>query len=216
MLKLVLFDMDGLVVDTEKYYQASWIIAAKEFGYEMTRDTALALRSCTREVAKPMLEAMYGEGFDFDKVRGRRRILVEEAVKRHGVARMPYVDELLALLKEKGIMAHIVTATDEERCKRFLSLAGVRCSFDKITCANMVKVGKPEPDVYLYALERAGVKREEVLALEDSPNGVKSASRAGLSVIMVSPLEEDEEVKEFYTKKVADLSGVIDYLNQLL
>lgn len=215
MIKLVLFDMDGLVVDTEKYYQASWIIAAKEFGFQMSRETALALRSCTREVAKPMLEGLFGEGFDFDRVRARRRELVEEAVKRHGIDRMPYVDELLALLKEKGIMAHIVTATDEERCKRFLSLAGLRCSFDKITCANMVKIGKPEPDVYLYALERAGVRADEVLALEDSPNGVKSASRAGLSVIMVSPLDEGEEIKEFYTKKVADLSGVIDYLNQL-
>lgn len=216
MLKLVLFDMDGLVVDTEKYYQASWIIAAKEFGFTMTRETALALRSSAREVAKPMLEGLFGSDFDFDKVRARRRELVEEAVKRHGVERMPYIDELLAFLKEKGIMAHIVTATDEERCKRFLGLAGLRCSFDKISCAEMVKHGKPAPDVYLYALERAGVKAEEALALEDSPNGVKAARGAGLPVIMVSPLSEGEEVKRYYTKKVDDLGAVIAYLKERL
>lgn len=216
MIKAVLFDLDGLVIDTEKYYQACWILAAREAGYEMSREVALSLRSSSREYAKPMLEERFGKEFDFDKIRERRRVLVEESVRRHGIERMPYVDELLAFLKEKDIKAYIVTATNEERCKNFLSLAGLRCSFDKITCADMVKKGKPEPDVYLYALERAGLSANEVIALEDSPNGVRSANRAGIEVIMVSGIDEGEEIAPFYKKKVADLSEVIDYLKSAI
>lgn len=212
MFKAVMFDMDGLVIDTEQYYKECWIQAAKEFGFTMSEEVALKLRSAARNHAIPLLREEFGEAFDYDTVRDRRRELVEEAVRTRGIEKMPFVDELLRFLKDRGIKSYIVTATDEDRASRFLDMAGLRCSFDKITCATMVKLGKPEPDVYLYACERAGLMPSDCLALEDSPNGVMAAYRAGMNVIMVSALPEGEEIEKYCLKKVTDLGQVTEYI----
>lgn len=185
MIEAVIFDLDGLILDTEKLYQRFWREAAQVCGYEMTFETALALRSLDKTLARKLLCDTFGEGFDFDLVKQTRIKLMSEYVDKYGVEAKPGVRELTEHLRRNNIKSAIATATNFERASDYLTRAGVCDCFKTIVCACDLEHGKPFPDVYLYACEKLGVTPQNCIALEDSPNGVKSAYAAGLKVICV-------------------------------
>lgn len=177
--------MDGTLIDTEKYYRIFWPKAMAEFGYHMTDEQALSMRSLGRPFAPDRLKELFGDDVDYVKIRQRRKELMEVCIDKEGIQPKPGAIQLLTTLKEKGITTAIATATDLERTAKYLKMAGLEGYFDEIISATMVKEGKPSPDVYLYACERLGLKPEECIAVEDAPNGVLAAYRAGCRVIMV-------------------------------
>lgn len=121
---------------------------------------------------------------------------MEECLDREGIQRKPGALELLERLKKDGITTAIATATDPERTDKYLKMTGLSGCFDRIISATMVAEGKPSPHIYRYACERLGLRPEECMAVEDSPNGVLSAYRAGCRVVMVpDQTEADEELK---------------------
>ena len=213
MVKAVIFDMDGLLLDTEKYLVKAWTQAAREFGYPFTREHGLKLRSLTKQYAAPMLKEMFDDSFDYYTVRERRKEIMEEMLKAEGLQRKPGAKELLSFLHDNHIKTAVATATDLERAERYLKSVDLWDEFDKIVCVAMVKIGKPEPDVYLYACEQIGEKPEDCMALEDSPNGVTSAYRAGLKTVMVPDLTEpDDELMKLLYAKADSLDKVIDII----
>ena len=216
MYKAILFDMDGLILDTEKHYQKAWIQAANEMGFKMTVKEQLYLRSCTKKYAEPIMQEFFGSNFDYDKVRDRRKEIMEEDLKRFGIEKKPFADEILDYLKEAGIKRALVTATPEKRARECIRAVGLEEKFDQIISADMVANGKPEPDVYVFACEKIGEKPSDCLALEDSPNGVRSANGAGVDVIMVPDLSEpDEELSKLIIRKAGNLGDVISFLQDL-
>ena len=216
MYKAVLFDMDGLIIDTEKHYQKAWIQAAKELGFNMTVKEQLYLRSCTKKYAEPIMQKFFGPDFDYDKVRNRRKEIMDEDLKKFGIEKKPYVDKILDFLKEEGIKRALVTATHETKAREYLKEIELEEKFDKVICADMVENGKPDPDIYLFACEKIGEKPSDCLALEDSPNGVRSAYSAGVDVIMVPDLSEpDEELNKIILKSAGSLKDVISFLQNM-
>lgn len=216
MYKAVLFDMDGLIIDTEKHYQKAWIQAAKELGFNMTVKEQLYLRSCTKKYAEPIMQKFFGPDFDYDKVRNRRKEIMDEDLKKFGIEKKPYVDEILDFLKEEGIKRALVTATHETKAREYLKEIELEEKFDKVICADMVENGKPDPDIYLFACKKIGEKPSDCLALEDSPNGVRSAYSAGVDVIMVPDLSEpDEELNKMILKSAGSLKDVISFLQNM-
>lgn len=189
-VKAVLFDMDGLLLDTEKLLIKYWCIAAQENGYNMQKHHALFIRSLAGKWAAPYLKQQLGADFDYQRVRERRKELMNADIIENGVDIKEGAFELLDKLREKGLKCCVVTATDYERATWYLTQAGLLEKFDKIICAPMVENGKPAPDVYLYACEQIGENPKNCIALEDSPNGVTSAFEAGCNVIMVPDLTE--------------------------
>lgn len=193
MIKAVIFDMDGLILDTEKLLVKYWCQAANEAGFPMQKEHALNIRSLARKFAIPYLQGEFGENFDYVSIRSRRMELMSQALERDGLQLKKGIRELLEYLKQSGIPSAIATATDYERAKAYLTRAGVFDSFDKIVCATMVESGKPAPDIYLYAAEQLGLSPCECMALEDSPNGVRSAAAAGCVTVMVPDLTQPDE-----------------------
>lgn len=215
-LRAVIFDMDGLLIDTEKHLVCCWCQAAQEMGFDMQRRHALHIRSLAGKYAAPYLKSELGEDFDYFRVRERRKELVAQALAEYGLERKKGALELLKWLKEKGIRTAVATATDEERATRYLSEIGVLSYLDRVVCATMVENGKPMPDVYLYACRQLGERPQDCLALEDSPNGVLSAWRAGCGVVMVPDLTQpDEEIRPILTGLAPDLSAVIPLIEQM-
>lgn len=213
MIKAVIFDMDGLILDTEKLLVRFWVQAANELGFPMTREHALYLRSLHRSYAIPYLKEQFGEDFDYLKVRGRRMELMREYLSQNPLELKAGAVKLLDYLKSRGIPSAVCTATDYERASDYLTQVGIFDCFDKIICAAMVKRGKPSPDIYLYAAEQLGLPPHECMALEDSPNGVKSAASAGCVTVMVPDLTQpDAELCGIIHGKAESLADVIDIL----
>ena len=209
MIKAVIFDMDGILIDTEKWLNVYWQQAATEAGFEVTREDGLAIRSLAGKYAGPYLRGIFGESFDYEAIRERRKELMREHIAKYGIEKKPGVDDILSYLAEKNMKRAVATATDPERTKQYLTQIGIYDKFDKIVSATTVENGKPQPDVYLYACEQIGEKPEYCIAVEDSPNGVLSAYRAGLSVVMVPDLTEpDEETAKMLYARIDTVSGL--------
>lgn len=216
MVKAVIFDMDGLLLDTEKLLVRFWQEAAREAGFDMTREIALNIRSMHRSFAIPYLKSVLGENFDYPKIRSRRMELMNEHLAKNGLELKKGAKELLTYLNENKIPAAVATATDYERAEKYLKETGIFGYFDRIICATMVKVGKPKPDIYIYAASELGLEPSECAALEDSPNGVKSAAAAGCKTIMVPDLTEpDEELSRIIAAKAGSLDEVIGILEKI-
>lgn len=215
-IKGIIFDMDGLMIDTEKLLHKYWVQAANEFGYPMKIEHVLQIRSLAAKYAIPKLKDMLGEDFDYYKVRARRMELMNQHVEQYGLEKKKGLDELLAYAKEKGYAMAVATATDEERTRKYLKSIGKYSYFDEIICGPMVANGKPEPDIYLEAAKRLQLLPENCMALEDSPNGILSAYRAGCIPVMVPDLDEpSKETKEMLYGLVSDLSKVIPLLRSM-
>ena len=205
----VIFDLDGTLIDTAKYYRICWPKAVEHFGYTMTDEQALSLRSLGRPYAPEQFREWYGEDFDYEKIRAYRKQLMEECIEENGIALKPGAVEILTYLREHGIITALATANDRERAGRYLKKIGLYEYFDHIVCADMVEHGKPAPDIYQYACEQLKEKPEHCMAVEDSPNGVLSAYRAGCKVVMVpDQTQPDVELKKCLYACVPSLTEI--------
>lgn len=214
VVRAVIFDMDGTLIDTEKYYRKFWRMALEEAGYSVSEEQILSLRSLGRPHAPRQLQEWFGKDFDYYAIRERRKELMEDCIRKEGVFCKKGARELLEFLKERNITVAIATATDLERTHKYLKMAGLDIYFENIISATQVKEGKPSPDIYLYACGQLGLRPEECIAVEDSPNGVLSAYRAGCPVIMVpDQTQPDEEISRYLFACAKDLGEIPQYLD---
>ena len=157
MIKAVIFDMDGLILDTEKLLVKYWCQAANEAGFPMQREHALNIRSLARKFAIPYLQGIFGEDFDYVKIRSRRMELMKEHIAAHGLETKPGITTLLDYLDSRGIPAAIATATDIQRTEDYLGKVGLLGRFSRIVCASMEESGKPKPaGVPQYKCDKCG------------------------------------------------------------
>ena len=216
-IRAVLFDMDGLILDTEKLYSRFWMEATAFYGFPMTYEQSLGLRSLNHKAGEAKLKSYFGDAIDFNQVHDKRIELMDVFVKKEGVEQKPGVQELVAYLKANNIKTAIATSSPLDRAKEHLTSVGLLDCFDQIVSAKMVKTGKPAPDVYLYAAECVGVKPEECMILEDSPTGILSGYRAGCIPVMVPDQSRaDEETKKVLYAEVEGLESVITLLESCL
>ena len=215
MICAVIFDMDGVLIDTEKHFNAAWCQAATEAGFPFTREHALLLRSCEAKEGEKLMQGIFGPSFDYYAIRERRRELVRERLAQYGLEKKPGVEETLRFLRAKGIKTAVATATALDITKSHLTTIGVCDLFDSIVSAKNVAHGKPEPDVYLYACEQIGERPQDCMAVEDSPNGIMAAYRAGLRTVMVPDLTQpDEELTKYLYACVNSLSDLCELVDK--
>ena len=215
-LKAVFFDMDGLVLDTEKLYTRFWQEAGLAMGYPMTKEHALDMRSLNRDAGLAKMQSYFGDSVDYDGTRKKRIELMEAFIQKEGVEVKPGLDVLLSYLKEQGIKTAITTSSPLERTISYLSMVGLEHSFDKLITGYMVKKGKPEPDIYLYASQQFGFQPSECIVLEDSPAGITAAYRAGCKPVMIPDQDEPtEEIEKMLFAQVKSLDLVVGLISNM-
>lgn len=214
-IKGLLFDMDGLILDTEKLYTRFWQEAANALGYPMTKEQALGMRSLSREFGAAKLQSYFDKTVSYEEVRLKRIELMNAYIEKEGVEAKTGVQELMSYLKENRIKAAIVTSSPLDRTEKYLESVGLEGAFDKLISGYMVKKGKPEPDIYQLAASELGLEPQECLALEDSPSGILSASRAGCFPVMIpdqdQPTEETEQLLFAKADSLALVSGLLQW-----
>lgn len=209
MLKAIILDMDGVMIDTEKLYAIFWKKAIEYYGYHPTHEFLMKLRSLARPLGDRLFKETFGEAADYYAIREKRLELMNAYIDEHGVEMKQGLIELLTDAKNKGVKLGVATATDEVRTKRYLNQLHIIEFFDVIVCGPQVAHGKPAPDIYLRACELLEEEPKNCLALEDSPNGIMSAYNAGCRVIMIPDQEEPEkELYQYFEQKVTSLSEI--------
>lgn len=209
----VLFDMDGVVLDTEKLYARFWAEAAHALGYPMTYEQALGMRSLNSAAGQAKLESYFGPGVSRAEMRKKRVELMDAYVAQFGVEAKPGIYELLDYLKGKGIRTAIATSSPMERAKSYLDSLGLTAKFDCICSGHDVAQGKPAPDIYLKAAASIGVPPENCLAIEDAPAGIESAHRAGCWPVLVPDLDgSNEEMQKILYAEADSLLDIIHLL----
>lgn len=211
-----IFDMDGLMLDTEKLLVRFWRQAASEYGYDMTDEDVFGIRSLSRKYSVPRLKERFGQEFPFDDVRSRRIKLMNDFIDQNGFEVKSGLFELLSYLKDSGKSIAVATATARDRATDYLRRINALDYFDAVICGDMVTNGKPEPDIYITAANELGIPCDECAAFEDSPNGVLSAYRAGCQVIMIPDLTQPtEEMLPTLSGVYSDLEKAIAYFEEV-
>lgn len=214
MINTVIFDMDGLMIDTEIISYKLYKKLLDMYGYEFT------LEEYTRDFSGHTLvgsihyiKEHYHLDYNEDEMIMNFRKWEEEYVKENGVELKPGLVELLDYLTENNYKIVMATSSEGKRVNDMFDKS-ILNHFDALTFGSEVKHGKPAPDIFLKACEKVNAKVEEALVLEDSEAGIQAAYNAGIKVICIPDLKKPDE--QFASKAILldSLTEVIDYLKK--
>ncbi|MDD6102053.1 MAG: HAD-IA family hydrolase [Clostridiales bacterium] len=214
--KAVIFDMDGVIFDSEKKVIECWEDTAKQYNIPDIKETACKCLGINATVTKQIFREVYGQDFDYDYYKSIMRNLFYE---RYGNGRLPLkpgIRELLKYLKTLGIKIAVASSTRVEMVSKELTDAKLAEYFDVIIGGDMVERSKPEPDIFLKAVSELGAKPEECFVIEDSYNGIRATYNAGIKGIMVPDLiGPDEEMRNKSFIILDSLTEVKSYLDSV-
>ncbi len=214
-MKSVIFDMDGVLFDTEALCMQAWMEVAAKWGLpDMEKVFPLCIGLNANDSRQVVFDA-YGEDFDYPLFREHAGAWFRDYVGKNGIPVKPGVREILEWLKSAGYAVGLASSTKRESVLRHLKHTGLEDYFSVVVGGDMVEHSKPLPDIYLLACERLGVEPGETYAIEDSPNGIRSAHAAGMCPIMVPDIiAPDEEMGRLSYIILKNLVEVRDFLQR--
>ncbi|MBN2039727.1 MAG: HAD family phosphatase [Spirochaetes bacterium] len=216
-IKAVIFDMDGLMFDTEKLAEKCWESAGAKFGYNIERKIYKQITGLNIKKAKEIFLDHFGKDFPFDEIRAERIKTANETIKAEGVPLKNGLFELLKYLKNKKLETGLATSTEQSRAELLLDLSDAKKYFNAITYGDSVINGKPDPEIFLTTAEKLNVNPENCIVLEDSRHGIEAAFNAGMLPFMVpDTIEPDKSIKDKVFKIFDSLNDVRIYLQSLI
>lgn len=188
MIEAVIFDMDGVLFDTENMTLKLWKKLCKEMNCaDVTQHPEEFMGMNSDQIHKHFLDR-FGVDFPYEEFMRRGRKYAEEEVQAKGVPVKPGLYKLLDYLKQNGFLIAAASSTKRVTVLQYFESAGITGYFNRIICGDMVEKSKPDPDIYLKAASALGVNPHSCMAVEDSPNGIASAWSAGMKTVMVPDL----------------------------
>lgn len=216
MVKGAIFDMDGLMFDTERLALEGWLSAAETLNYPITAVTVSKIRGVNVATSRQIFKEEFGNHVDYDVAKQYRDEYVNRKIEENGVPVKTGLHVLLKYLKDSKVKMAVATSSSREHAERYLKDALVYEYFDAMVFGNEVKNGKPAPDIFLKAAKCLSLKPEECVVFEDSPYGIKAAYGAKTKIIGVQDLTEyDASVLKMLDYNCTTLSDAIPHLKDL-
>lgn len=210
--KAVIFDMDGIIFDSERLVLLCWEKIAIKYHLEGMHEAYLPCIGTNDVRTREIMMNYYGAGFPYDDFRKESSVLFHEMVARDGLPVKKGVRELLECLREYDIPVGLASSTRLTVVEEELRQAGLYDFFQSVTGGDQLKRSKPEPDIYLIACEKLGVSPGDAYAVEDSYNGIRSSFSAGMMPVMVPDLlPPTEEMRQKSVIVAGDLIQVKDW-----
>lgn len=212
MLNIV-FDMDGIIFDTETVCLGVWQSIADEFGFENVDEVFQKCIGCNRVYTLEILKYTQKPGFQAEAFLERASEVYHRVIEERGIPVKPGAKEIFMWLRSQGAKVAVASSTRLETVEYELRAASLYEYFDVIVGGNLVRKSKPEPDIYLYACSLLGAEPENCFAIEDSYNGIRAAFRAGMRVLMVPDrLPPTEEMRQLAEAVLPDLYKAKQYI----
>lgn len=184
-----IFDMDGLLFDTERFYRRAWLEVAPRFGQHPSPALAEAVCGTSGDHLKEIVRSYY-PGVDADAYIRAMFRRVEELLAEKGAKLMPGARELIAYLRVHGVKLAVASASPRSMIERNLVAGGIRAEFDVIVSGSDISNGKPAPDIFLAAAAGLGFPPDGCYVFEDGVNGALGGIAAGCATVMIPDLEK--------------------------
>lgn len=212
--KGIVFDIDGLMFDTESIVKRSWDKVGPLLGYGELGDNIYHTLGMNAQRREEYFREKYGDEFPYERFSDLYREACAKDMEENGVPVKTGLMGLLQWIKEQGIPMAVATGSSEKYAMRKLKRSNCLDYFEAIICGNMIQRSKPDPEIYLRACEALGIDPTDALAFEDSPNGIRSALNAGMEVIMVPDLIQNvgDDLEEKLFAKLENLTEAKEML----
>ena len=205
----VVFDMDGVMFDTESVCMKAWDTVGEEMGIGKAGYMVYKTLGMTAESAIKVLRNEFGVDFDARLFKQKGREFSYKYFDEFGVTEKPFLHETLNYLKNKGYKLAVASSTSSDSVFHHLNEKNITAYFDKVICGDMIKNSKPAPDIYLKACEELGENPTNCIAIEDSKNGILSAKNADMNVIMIPDLwQGDDDTDKLLFAKLKSLAEI--------
>ncbi|MDB1948998.1 HAD family hydrolase [Clostridium tertium] len=212
-LKLVIFDMDGLIFDTERLSYESWKEAAKEFNIDFDLNLLYKLLGTNHESVRNTLHNEFENKINVDNYIMERNNIYLSKIMNGEVEKKKGIEELLKYLTDKNIKKAVATSSNREIAYKLLKDAGIYDYYDYILCGDEVKKSKPNPEVFLRVAEKLDIPANQCMVLEDSEAGTIAASRARMTPVIIPDLKNpSEDIEKLAFKKLNNLEEVINLI----
>lgn len=212
-IKAVVFDMDGVLIDSESICDEIWIRLADEMNLSDIQAAIEENRGCNTDLMARQLKARYGKDFECEKFFSDFSKYFHQVEEERGIPLLPDVKETLDYLKDSGYRLALATSTRRVTATRQLKAVGIYDYFDAWTFGDEIEHSKPAPDIYLKAAKELCIAPEFCVGVEDSPNGIKSCHAAGYLPVMVpDKIQPTEEIKKLCWKIGKPVSVLKEFL----
>lgn len=218
MIKGVLFDMDGVLIDSEQITRQIFVDVCADLGYVFEPEEFVKFLGCTRQEDERVMHEKYGPDFPFDQMYDEYRRRLAAAITSGRDVTKPHLAECFASLKARGIKIALATSTARVEVEKYLPhIPEMQNVFDAMVCGVEAGRGKPFPDIFLEAARRLGLEIGECVGVEDSLKGLQALTAAGCVRVMIPDLLPCDErmtgLVDYRLDHLGQLSGLIDRLN---
>ena len=211
-IELVIFDMDGLMFDTEIISKRAWYEAGQAYGYELDEDFLFGFIGMNVNSIGNAFRKTYGDEFPFEEVNKFQKEKLENILDTEGFEIKKGLLEILDYLDEKKIKKAVATSSGRIKATKLISQAGILNRFDSIICGDEVTKGKPDPEIFLKACSKLDIAPENALVLEDSERGLLAANAGNIKCLVIPDLleisSENRHLASSILESLLDVKGL--------
>lgn len=209
----IIFDMDGVLIDTEIISFKYWEEAFKKYGYNYSMDFHLSIIGRNDNSIRSILKETFGAEFPLDDICNYKSESMFKYLDEKGTPAKPGVYELLEFLNENNYKVAVATSTNRDRALQSLESIGIKDKFDTMVCGDEIENSKPHPEIFLKAAQKLGLNPENCIVVEDSAAGLEAGYKGGMTVINVPDMKQPDDIMKKHTSIVCkNLLDIINYL----